>query len=82
MVKEVRSSWSSDGKEPRRGYSPGAYSSPSNGKARADGGHAVRSPGKGPAVRRPDAVPVVGGEFSARLEQQLDGSMRNDSRRR
>jgi hypothetical protein len=43
---------------PRRGESPGAYSSPSRG----DRGHAVRSPGKGPAVRRPDDnTPVVGG---------------------
>ena len=61
MVREVRSPWSSTGNEPRRGESPGAYSNPSNGRTRSDGGHAVRSPGKGPAVRRPDNSPVLGG---------------------
>jgi hypothetical protein len=61
-IQEVRSpnSLTSDQHHPRRGESPGAYSSPSN-PARADCGHLVRSPGKGPAVRRPDANNVVGG---------------------
>jgi hypothetical protein len=61
-TREVRSPWSLERGDPhpRRGESPGAYSSPSN-PVRADSGHLVRSPGKGPAVRRPDANNVVGG---------------------
>jgi hypothetical protein len=43
---------------PRLAESPGSRSSPSNA---ADSGHLVRSPGKGPAVRR-DSTPVVGGQ--------------------
>jgi hypothetical protein len=45
--REVRSPWSSTGSEARRGYSPGAYSNPGNGKARADGGHIAHNLGKG-----------------------------------
>jgi hypothetical protein len=85
MTREVKSPWSSDGNEPRRGYSPGAYSSPSNGKARADGGHIAHNLGKGghrPVSAKRDAVPVVGSGGSAHLERALDGSMRGDSRRR
>jgi hypothetical protein len=50
----VRSSWSSsrDDMHPRRAESPGSRSSPSNSIPRGDGGHLVRSPGKGPSVRR------------------------------
>jgi hypothetical protein len=49
----------SDMPHPRRGESPGCRSSPS----RADGGHLVRSPGKGggPASVRRDSTPVIGG---------------------
>jgi hypothetical protein len=53
-ITETRSPWNTTGKEPMRGWSPGSRSSPS----RADAGHLVRSPGKGPAVRRTDATPV------------------------
>jgi hypothetical protein len=67
MVREVRSPWSSDGNEPRRGESPGAYSSPSNA-ARADGGHIARVLGRGgygPVSQRRDSNSlVVGGEQS------------------
>ena len=60
-MKEVRSTWSLERGDPhpQRAISPGSRSSPSN--ARSDGGHLVRSPGKGPAVRR-DSTPVVGGQ--------------------
>jgi hypothetical protein len=60
MVKEVRSphSLTRDQPHPQRAISPGSRSSPSNA---ADSGHLVRSPGKGPAVRR-DSTPVVGGQ--------------------
>jgi hypothetical protein len=56
-ITETRSPWSRERGEPhpRLAESPGSRSSPSN--ARADGGHLVRSPGKGggPAsVSRPD----------------------------
>ena len=78
MVKEVRGAFNSDGNEARRGYSPGAYSSPSNGKARADGGHAVRSPGKGPAVRRPDNS-IVLGSYQSPLDPR-DPTRRGDRR--
>jgi hypothetical protein len=81
MVKEVRSPWNTTGNEPMRGYSPGSRSSPSN--ARSDGGHLVRSPGKGggPAsVSRRDAVPVVGSGSAAELERALDRGMRADRR--
>jgi pimeloyl-ACP methyl ester carboxylesterase len=65
MVKEVRSPWNSTHDMPnaQRGISPGAYSNPSNSRQRADGGHLVRSPGKGggPASVRRDSTPVVGG---------------------
>jgi hypothetical protein len=54
MVKEVRSPWNSTRDMPnaQRGISPGAYSSPSNSRQRADGGHLVRSPGKGGSGKR------------------------------
>ena len=63
---------------PRLAESPGSRSSPS----RADGGHLVRSPGKGggPASVRGDAVPVVGGESAAPLYQALERGMRDDRR--
>ena len=65
--REVRSPWSSTGNEARRGYSPGAYSNPSNGKARADGGHIAGHLGKAasqPASARRDTSQVVGGNQS------------------
>jgi hypothetical protein len=78
MVKEVRSpnSLTKDQYHPQRGISPGSRSSPSN--ARSDGGHLVRSPGKGggPASVRRDAVPVVGGESAAPLQQALDRGLK------
>ena len=82
-MREVKSPWSLSRDDPRsqRGCSPGAYSSPSNGRTRSDSHHAVRSPGKGPAVRRPDA-PVQGTGSAAEIERALDGSMRSDSRGR
>jgi hypothetical protein len=73
MVKEVRGAFNSDGNEARRGYSPGAYSSPSNGKVRADGGHIARHLGRGgygPASQRRDSTPVVGGESPPRSNRQ------------
>lgn len=49
--REIRSPWSlsPDQFHERRSESPGSRSSPSKGP---DSGHLVRSPGKGPAVRR------------------------------
>jgi hypothetical protein len=73
MVREVRSPWNTTGNEPQRGVSPGSRSSPSNA---ADSGHLVRSPGKGPAVRRDSAVAVQGGEGTAHIEQTLDRGIR------
>jgi hypothetical protein len=49
MVREVRSPWSSNGSEPRRGESPGAYAQRAD--RRADSGHVAPSPGKGPRLR-------------------------------
>jgi hypothetical protein len=46
MPTEVRSPWNSTGNEARRGESPGAYSSPSNARTRADGGHIAPHVGK------------------------------------
>jgi hypothetical protein len=70
-ISEVRSPWSLDRGDPhpRRGESPGSRSSPSN--AVADSGHLVRSPGKGPAVRRPDNEPVTGENRNAIEERRL-----------
>jgi hypothetical protein len=66
--REVKSPWSSTGNEARRGYSPGAYSNPSNGKARADGGHIAHNLGKGGhrpvSARRDCNTPVQGGQRS------------------
>jgi hypothetical protein len=79
MVREVKSPWNTTGNEPMRGYSLGSRSSPS----RADGGHLNPHAGRGwTPVSRRDAVPVVGGESAAPLEQALDrGLMRGDKRR-
>jgi hypothetical protein len=59
-----------DQNDPMRGYSPGAYSSPSNSRQRADGGHIAGHVGKsasGPAsISRdnipPRSTPVQGGQ--------------------
>jgi hypothetical protein len=81
MVKEVRSphSLTRDQYHPQRAISPGSRSSPSNA---ADSRHLVRSPGKGggPASVRRDAVPVVGGESAAPLQQALERGIRGDRR--
>ena len=82
-MKEVRSTWSRERGEPhpRLAESPGSRSSPSN--ARADWGHAAPHIGKSgsqPASARRDAVPVVGGESAAPLQQALDRGMRGDRR--
>jgi hypothetical protein len=46
MVREVRSPNNTTGSEPMRGWSPGAYSSPSNSRTRNDGGHIAGHVGK------------------------------------
>jgi hypothetical protein len=83
MPTETRSPWTltRDQFHPRRGESPGSQSSPSN--ARADWGHAAHTLGKSghqPMSARRDAVPVVGGESAAPLQQALDRGMRDDRR--
>lgn len=53
----VRSPWNSKPSDPRRGETC-SYSNPSSAdyhKNRSDSGHIVRSPGKGPSVRRRDS---------------------------
>jgi hypothetical protein len=78
----VRSPWSTDKSQPHplRGASPGAYSSPSNAP-RPDSNHLVRSPGKGPAVRRDGAVPVVGNGSAAEIERALERGLNRGDRR-
>jgi hypothetical protein len=77
MPKDVRSPWSREKGDPhpRLAESPGSRSSPSNA-ARSDSGHLAHTVGKGghgPAsVRRDGAVPVVGGESAANLQQALN----------
>jgi hypothetical protein len=45
-IREVRSPNNTTGSEPMRGWSPGAYSSPSNSRTRNDGGHVAGHVGK------------------------------------
>lgn len=79
-ISTVNSPNNSSRNNPRWGASPGSRSSPSN---HLDS-HLVRSPGKGPSVRRdgavPAATPVVGGKAAAQLERSLDRGLRNDRR--
>lgn len=57
----VRSAWSSERERMRPG-SPVEARSQWSSPSRADGGHLVRSPGKGPAVRRDNCNERVAGE--------------------
>jgi hypothetical protein len=68
MVKEVRSPNNTTGSEPMRGYSPGAYSSPSNSRTRDDSGHIARHVGKN-ALRH--APPVLGEDMSLKAKDRL-----------
>jgi hypothetical protein len=85
MVKEVRGAFNSTGNEERRGYSPGAYSSPSNGKAREDGGHIARHLGRGgfgPASQKRVDNSLVVGAHQEPTDPRDPIPPRNDSRRR
>ena len=69
MAKEVRSpsSLTRDMPHAGRGISPGAYSSPSNSRQRADsGGHVLNHIGKSgaqPASARRESTPVQGASY-------------------
>jgi hypothetical protein len=45
-IRDVRSPNNTTGSQPMRGWSPGAYSSPSNARTRSDGGHIAPHVGK------------------------------------
>jgi hypothetical protein len=82
MVKEVLSpnSLTRDQFHPQRGISPGAHSSPSNARSDAHVAPHIGKSGSQPASARRDAVPVVGGESAAPLQQALERGMRGDRR--
>jgi hypothetical protein len=81
-MKEVKSTWSRERGEPhpRLAESRGSRSSPSNARSDAHVARHLGKSGHQPASARRDAVPVVGGESAAPLQQALDRGMRGDRR--